>query len=129
MFHRLRTVDLMIAVEVAVRGRPHLSLLKTFLEYRLVKRGTRIFCETTDFIASEETTENRIVPDAAFVLENVETGRRGLFFVEMAWRRSGSSRRLVTISGSRFGIRSSSMTGQHWRSRSLEDEERYIIAR
>ena len=64
MFHRLRTVDLMIAVEVAVRSRPHLSILKTFLEYRLVKRGTRLFRETTDFIASEETTENRIVPDA-----------------------------------------------------------------
>lgn len=83
MFHRLRTVDLMIAVEVAVRARPHLSLPKTFLEYRLVKRGTRILRETTDFIASEETNENRIVPDAAFVLENVETERCGLFFVEM----------------------------------------------
>jgi Replication-relaxation len=27
--------------------------------------------------------ENRIIPDAAFVLENVESGRRGLFFLEM----------------------------------------------
>ena len=32
MYHRLRTVDLMIALEVAVRARPHLSLVKTFLE-------------------------------------------------------------------------------------------------
>lgn len=83
MFHRLRTVDLMIALEVAVRERKHLSLVKTFLEYRLVNRGTRLLRETTDFIAADETTENRIVPDGAFVLENVETGRRGLFFLEM----------------------------------------------
>lgn len=83
MFHRLRTVDLMIALEVAVRTRAHLSLVKTFLEYRLVKRGSRMLRETTDFVAADETTENRIVPDGAFVLENVETGRRGLFFVEM----------------------------------------------
>jgi Replication-relaxation len=36
-----------------------------------------------DFVAAEETPENRIIPDAAFVLENVESGRRALFFVEM----------------------------------------------
>jgi hypothetical protein len=48
-----------------------------------VRRGTRIARETTDFVAREETPENRIIPDAAFVLENVESGRRGLFFLEM----------------------------------------------
>src|SRR3954449_2398827 len=83
MFHRLRTVDLLIAAEIAVRGRAHLSLMQTFLEYRMVKRGSRLQRETTDFVAREETSENRIVPDAAFVLENVETGQRGLFFLEM----------------------------------------------
>jgi hypothetical protein len=83
MFHRLRTVDLLIAAEIAVRGRAHLSLMQTFLEYRMVKRGNRLQRETTDFVGREETSENRIVPDAAFVLENVETGQRGLFFLEM----------------------------------------------
>ena len=83
MYHRLRLLDLLIALEVQVRGRPHLNLVKTFLEYRRVKRGGRIARETTDFVAAEETPENRIIPDAAFVLENVETGRRGLFFLEM----------------------------------------------
>jgi len=39
--------------------------------------------ETTDYVDAAETPENRIVPDGAFTLENVETGRRGLFFVEM----------------------------------------------
>jgi hypothetical protein len=66
-----------------VRGRPRLNLVRTFVEYRRVKRGGRIARETTDFVASEETPENRIIPDAAFVLENIETGRRGLFFFEM----------------------------------------------
>src|SRR3954469_671268 len=53
MYHRLRTVDLMISSEVAVRKRPHLSMVKTFLEYRRVKKGNRVQRETTDFIAKE----------------------------------------------------------------------------
>ncbi len=83
MYHRLRTVDLMISAEVAVRKRPHLSMVHTLLEYRRVKRGNHIARETTDFVASEEIAENRIIPDAACILENIETKRRGLFFVEM----------------------------------------------
>jgi hypothetical protein len=83
MFHRLLTVDLMIAVEAGVREREHLSMVRTYIEYRIVKRGTRLARETSDFVAHEEIADNRIVPDAAFVLENIETGKRGLFFVEM----------------------------------------------
>jgi hypothetical protein len=83
MYHRLRTVDLLIALEVAVRKRPRLALVKTLLEYRRVKRGTQIVRETTDFVDTPETPENRIVPDAAFILENRETHRRALFFLEM----------------------------------------------
>jgi len=83
MYHRLRTVDLMIAAEVAVRSRPHLTMVQTFLEYKRVKRGSRIEKETTDYVASERKTENRIVPDAVFILENIETKKRALFFVEM----------------------------------------------
>jgi hypothetical protein len=83
MYHRLRTVDLMISAEVAVRKRPHLSMVQTFLEYRRMKRGNHIVRETTDFVANEEIADNRIIPDAAFILENIETKRRGLFFVEM----------------------------------------------
>src|SRR5215213_5010322 len=58
MYHRLRLLD------------PRLALVKTLLEYRRVRRGGRIARETTDFVAEEETPENRIIPDAAFVLEN-----------------------------------------------------------
>src|SRR5688572_22314423 len=83
MYHRLRTIDLMIAAEVSVRERPALTLARTFTEYRHVKRGTRVSRETTDFVSSEETPENRIVPDAGFILEHIESGRRGLFFIEM----------------------------------------------
>jgi hypothetical protein len=83
MYHRLRLIDLIIALELAARERSHLNLVRTFVEYRRVRRGGRIARETTDFVADEETPENRIIPDAAFVLENVETGRRGLYFVEM----------------------------------------------
>jgi hypothetical protein len=83
MYHRLRLLDLLITLEVQVRSRPQLNLVKTLLEYRRTKRQGRIARETTDFVAPEEIPENRIIPDATFVLENVETERRGLFFIEM----------------------------------------------
>jgi hypothetical protein len=83
MYHRLRTVDLMISAEVAVRARPHLSMVKTFIEYRRMKRGTHIVRETTDYVAKEEIADNRIIPDAAFILENIETKNRALFFIEI----------------------------------------------
>jgi Replication-relaxation len=83
MYHRLQTVDVMISAECAVRSRPHLSMVATYLEYRRVKRGTKVARETTDYVSSEETSENRIIPDAAFILENVETKKRRLYFVEM----------------------------------------------
>jgi hypothetical protein len=83
MYHRLRTIDLMLAAEVAVRERPHLTMVKTFTEYRQVRRGNRVCRETSDFVDAPETSENRIVPDAAFILENVESERRALFFLEM----------------------------------------------
>lgn len=82
MYHRLATVDLLVAAEVAVRTRLHLTIVKTLLEYRQRKVGNHISRETTDFIAEEETSENRIIPDAAFILEDIVSGRRGLFFLE-----------------------------------------------
>jgi hypothetical protein len=83
MYHRLATIDLLIALEVAVRKRPHLAIVKTSLEYRREKRGERIVQETTDYVDSEESAENKIIPDAAYILENTMTKRRALFFVEM----------------------------------------------
>jgi hypothetical protein len=83
MYHRLATVDLLIALESAVLKRGHLAIVKTFLEYRRVKRGERIVPETTDYVDSDESGENKIIPDAAYILENRETKRRALFFLEM----------------------------------------------
>lgn len=83
MYHRLRTVDVLISAEVAVRNRSHLAMVKTFLEYRRVKRGSQIARETTDYVDTLETADNRIVPDAAFILENRHTKKRALFFLEM----------------------------------------------
>ena len=48
-----------------------------------MKRGETVTNETADYVDKEETSENRIVPDAAFILENIETKKRALFFVEM----------------------------------------------
>jgi hypothetical protein len=94
MYHRLRTVDLLIALEVSVRNRPHLAIIQTFLEYRRIKRGNRIINETMDYVDSQETSENKIIPDAAFILENTETSRRALFFLEMDM----ATERIITAS-------------------------------
>ncbi len=83
MYHRLRLVDLLISLEIGVRNHPQLSLVQTFLEYRRVKENGRVRRETTDFVAKEKIPENRIIPDAGFVIENIESGKRALFFIEM----------------------------------------------
>jgi len=83
MYHRLRTIDILIAAETAIRARPHLAMVKVFVEYRMRKKGAATYRETTDFVAQEEISENKLVPDAAFIMENTETGQRALFFVEM----------------------------------------------
>ena len=111
MYHRLRLLDLLIALEVQVRERPQLNLVKTLLEYRRVKRQGRIARETTDFVAAEEIPENRIIPDAAFVLENVETERRACFSLRWTWPPSASSPRSATTGALPCISSSSSMTG------------------
>jgi len=83
MYHRLRMVDLLISLEVAVQKRLHLTIINTFLEYRRIKKGNKIIHETTDYVDTQETTDNKIIPDAAFILENMQTGKRALFFFEM----------------------------------------------
>jgi hypothetical protein len=81
MYHRIRLVDCFLALERAVSTRPQLTLQKTFLEYRRVRGSAER--ETTDYAAEPHTSANRIVPDGAFILKNLEKDRRGLFFVEM----------------------------------------------
>jgi hypothetical protein len=83
MYHRLRIIDVLISSEMAIRNRPHLRMVKVYVEYRMRKRGTSPARETTDFVAEEETSDTKLVPDGAFIMENIETGRRALFFVEM----------------------------------------------
>ena len=80
MYHRLHTVDLLLSAEIAVRQRPALSMINTFLEYKRIRKGTQIMRETTDFVATPEVAANRIIPDGAFIIENIETKKRALFF-------------------------------------------------
>src|SRR5215217_4284773 len=42
MYHRLRLIDLVIALEVGMRSRPQLNLVRTFVEYRRTKKAGRI---------------------------------------------------------------------------------------
>jgi len=81
MYHRLRLIDLFVALEVQVRNLPHVGIVEALLEYR--RRKGSLVRETTDFVDDPGFPENKLVPDGVFILENRETGRRGLFFVEM----------------------------------------------
>src|SRR4051794_27407842 len=83
MYHRLKTIDLLLSAELSLCRRPHMTLAKTFLSYRMRRKGSISSRETTDYVGVEETSENKLVPDAAFILENVDTSKRGLFFIEM----------------------------------------------
>ncbi len=53
MYHRLKIIDMLIALELALRRRPHLSMINVFVEYRMVKRGGVMVRETTDFFDTE----------------------------------------------------------------------------
>ena len=83
MAHRLATIDLLLSVEANLPDYRGYRLIRSFHEYRRVRRGTGAAQpETSDFVAEPFISENRIVPDAGFVLENTDTGQRGLYFIE-----------------------------------------------
>jgi len=83
MYHRIATLDVMMSLERAIGERPSYSLPATFTEYRRQKIGTRLVGETTDYIALPQISENKIVPDAGFVLQNLKTKARALFLIEV----------------------------------------------
>jgi len=83
MFHRLDTIDVLMALERDVNARPAYTLTATLTEYRREKIGGEWVGETTDYISGNKDPKAKIVPDAGFILENVETGRKGLFLIEV----------------------------------------------
>ncbi len=78
--HRLNVVDIFLSLEIALKKREELELVKLFMDYNRLENGQ---CETTDFINSERVPENKIVPDGAFIIKSHNTGNTALFFVEM----------------------------------------------
>jgi hypothetical protein len=75
MYHRLRLLDVFIALEVQVETFPAIHIIQTFLEYRRTPKT--YIRETTDYVTDAQSPENRIIPDGVFELENQETARRG----------------------------------------------------
>ena len=83
MYHRLDVIDCLLALERSVWTKTNYSIFETLIEYRRRKVGMRWEPETADYIAAPRTSDNRLVPDAGFVLERTESGRRALFLVEV----------------------------------------------
>ncbi len=81
--HRIKLIDIFLSLESGIRKNEHLDLARVFLEYNRIKQGKEITSETTDYVADQETTENKIVPDGAFIIESLKTENRVLFLVEM----------------------------------------------
>lgn len=83
MYHRLATLDVMMALERDCADLSGYQLVRTFVEYRREKLSGNWRRETTDYVERPEVPANRIVPDAGFILENVESGKRALFLIEV----------------------------------------------
>lgn len=80
MEHREKLIDCMIALEVGVRARPYLDLVRVMLEYKMTtteEHGTQR--ETTDWFGNNE----RIIPDAAFILRDLRDKLPRLYLFEV----------------------------------------------
>ena len=71
--------------------------------------------ETADYVSGEEAAENRIIPDGAFIIENIDSGRRALFLIEMDM---GTERLVSSITHDR-------RQGLHFR---FEQYDKYILS-
>ena len=94
MYHRMARLDVLMALESEFKALEESELPATFIEYRREKQGKNWIGETTDFVALPERAENKIVPDAGFVIENAESGNRALFLVEVDL---GTERQLTAV--------------------------------
>ena len=83
MYHRLATLDVMMAFERDFSSLPSYRLVKTLVEYRRENITGKWRRETTDYVDRPEVPANRIVPDAGFILENSDNGKRALFLIEV----------------------------------------------
>jgi hypothetical protein len=77
--HRIFLIDAFLALEIAVRNNAKYDLEKVFLEYNKEK----YISETTDHISEPKKPQNRITPDGAFILKNIEKNTSRLHFVEV----------------------------------------------
>ena len=83
MYHRIDTVSVLMQMHLETRRTPDLRLIGTRLEYVRKKVGSKLQAETTDTYQGHQSKIVRIVPDGAFAIENVSTGGRALFFLEL----------------------------------------------
>jgi hypothetical protein len=77
--HRLFLINCFLSLELAVRNNSKYDIEKIFLEYN--RKG--YLAETTDFLADEQTPQNRITPDGAFILKNIKRELLRLHFIEI----------------------------------------------
>jgi len=81
--HRMNLVEVLLSLEIGIRSIDFLDIARIFLDYNRTKVGSRVVCETTDFLDSGSAVGSKIVPDAAFVIRSSRTEAKTLFFVEL----------------------------------------------
>lgn len=82
-YHNLSLIDCFLTLESQIAATGKYRLFKVFSENkieRLKGGGTRT--ETTDFLDDTQSSDSRIIPDGAFILERLEDAKRFLFFLE-----------------------------------------------
>ncbi len=83
MYHRIATLDVLSFIERDCRKLQAYRLMSTLVEYRREKIGRHWRKETTDYVTTPLTPENKIVPDAGFAIEHRASGKRVLFLIEV----------------------------------------------
>ena len=83
MYHRMATLDVLASLERDFQTVEGYRRIGTLVEYRREKKGLRWRTETTDYVADPASSQNKIVPDAGFVIEQKQSGKRALFLIEV----------------------------------------------
>lgn len=81
MPHRLKTVDLFLALATKLRQSGVASILEARFDFRQAEFAGVRRCETTDFLTQPKDENKKIIPDASLVVERADNSK-ALIFLE-----------------------------------------------
>jgi hypothetical protein len=91
MYHRLRLLDLFIALELSVRGREHIHLIKTLLEYRRIRRNAAWHGKRPILSIMRRSRKTALFQTARLSWKMFKPAGARCFLLKWTWRLSGLS--------------------------------------